>query len=238
MKFDNRQFARFYQRQQNETGYPGKLLPFVMDQLTGCSSVIDIGAGSGFFAIPAAACGYSVTAVEPSEEMAGMMQKIYSESGSGSLSINLSTWENWSGPGHDASICVHSFYPLTDRRLAVEKMLKYSKRRIIIIRNSLKMKSITGTVRAELGLPATVDHNEILVSILNEFNADFTITEIAEQRDTVITSLENEAESIIVRTDFNSGLKAEVIDIIRKNTSYSSGKYIFSSSFCDNAYIF
>lgn len=238
MKFDNRQFAQFYQRQQNETGYPGRLLPFVLDQLSGCSSVIDIGAGSGFFAIPAAASGYSVTAVEPSNEMAGIMQKLYSESPSGSLSINLTTWEDWSGPVHDASICVHSFYPLTDRHLAVEKMLKYSKRRIIIIRNSLKMKSITGTVRAELGLPANADHNKILVSILNEFNTEYTVTEIAEQRDTVITSLENEAESIIVRTDFNGELKSEVIEIIRRNTTYSAGKYIFNSSFCDNAYIF
>ena len=238
MKFEDRQFAHLYQRQQHETGYPGMLLPFVMDQLKGCSSLIDIGAGSGFFAIPAAASGFSVTAVEPSEEMAVMMQKIYSETGPGSLTINLAKWEDWSGPVHDASICVHSFYPLIDKRLSVEKMLRYSQHRIIIIRNSPKMKSVTGAVRAELGLIGTGDHNGLLVSILDELNVDFGITEITEQRDTIIKSLEDEAESIIVRTGFNSELKPDVIEIIRKNSTYSSGRFIFHSVFCDNAYIF
>ncbi|HPS57566.1 MAG TPA: class I SAM-dependent methyltransferase [Spirochaetota bacterium] len=238
MKFDDRQFAHLYQRQQEETGYPGRLLPFIMNQLKGCSSVIDIGAGSGFFSIPAAASGFSVTAVEPSEEMAGIMQKLYSDTGSGSLTISLSRWEDWYGPVHDASICVHSFYPLTDKRFSVKKMLMYSEHRIIIIRNSPKMRSITGAIRAELGMSGIPDHNELLVSILNELNIEFSITEITEQRDTVITSLEDEAESIIVRTDFNRELKSEVIEIIRKNTAYSAGKYIFHSVFCDNAYVF
>lgn len=238
MKFGDRQFALFYQRQQEETGYPGKLLPFVMDHIKGCSTVIDIGAGSGFFAIPAAASGRSVTAVEPSAEMAGIMQKLYTESGPGSLTISISTWEDWDGPLHDASICIHSFYPLTDKKLSVEKMLRYSRQRLIIIRNSAGMKSITGTVRAELGLPGTSDHNELLVSILKGLNAGFRITQISEQRDTVITSLEDEAESMVVRAGFNRELKNDVIKIILKNTTYSSGKYIFSSVFCDNAYIF
>lgn len=236
MKFDDRQFALFYQRQQEEAGYPGKLLPYVMDHIKGCSSVIDIGAGSGFFAIPAAASGCSVTAVEPSEEMAGIMQKLHT--GSGSLTINLSRWEDWNGPLHDASMCIHSFYPLTDKKLSVEKMLRYSQKRLIIIRNSPGMRSITGTVRAELGLPGTSDHNELLVSILRGLNSDFHIEQISEERDTVITSLEDEAESMIVRTGFSRELKPDVIKIIRKNTTYSSGKYIFGSVFCDNAYIF
>ena len=238
MKFDDRQFARFYQMQQQETGYPGRLLPFVMDQLHGCASVIDIGAGSGFFAIPAAAAGYSVTAVEPSGEMAGIMQKLYSESGSGSLAISLSRWEDWEGPVHDASICVHSFYPLADKRLSVEKMFKLSKHRVIIIRDSARMKSITGLVRAELGLPGTSDHNEMLQSILNSFNLKFRITEISEQRDTEIMDLDEEADSILIRTDFSRELKPDVIEIIRKNSTFTEGKYIFHSVFCDNAYIF
>jgi len=238
MKFEDRQFASLYQRQQVESGYPGRLLPFVMDQLKGCSSVIDIGAGSGFFAIPAAAAGYSVTAVEPSEEMAAIMRKLYSETGAGSLTISLSSWEEWSGPAHDASICVHSFYPLADKDLSIKKMLNLSKHRLVIIRNSLKMKSVTGTVRAELGLPGTSDHNEMLTSILDDFNVKFRITEISEQRDTLIESLDNEAESIIVRTGFDRELMPEVSEIIRKNCTYSAGKYVFHSAFCDNAYIF
>ena len=238
MKFNNKQFAQYYQKQQKETGYPGKLLPFVMDQLEGCSSVVDIGAGSGFFAIPVADSGRSVTAVEPSEEMAGIMRDLYSGHVSGELTISLANWEDWSGSAHDASICVHSFYTLTDKRLSIDKMINYSSRRIIIIRNSVKMKSITGTVRGELGLTHTPDHNDMLVSLLEESGIKFSVAEITEQRDTIINSLEEEAESIIFRTELGRETKPALIEIIRNNTTASGKKYIFHSLFCDNAYIF
>ena len=238
MKFEERDFALNYQKQQREAGYPGSLLPFVMQRISRGSSVIDAGAGSGFFAMPMSKAGYRVTAVEPSVEMAGIMKTIHSEGGKGSLTIDISTWEDWNGPVHDASICIHSFYPMIDKKLAVEKMLRFSPYRIIIIRNSPGMKSITGKVREELGLGGTGDHNGLLVSILNELNVEFNITGITEQRDTVIVNPDDEAGAIIVRTDLDPAMKSEITEIIRKNSTYKAGKYIFNSVFCDNAYIF
>jgi len=42
MRFKNHDYAEFYDRQQTEAGYPGKLLAPVIEALKGFNSVIDI----------------------------------------------------------------------------------------------------------------------------------------------------------------------------------------------------
>lgn len=238
MKFDKKQFAILYHRQQEESGYPGKLLPFILDQLHGYTSVIDIGSGTGFFSIPLADSGHIVTAVEPSEQMSHIMKTRYSSESPGRIILDNTIWENWNGTFHDASICIHSFYPLTDRKLSVKKMISFSRRRIIIIRNARQMKTMTGLVREELGLAGTPDHNDELLSIIKSLDVPCSITEIRDDRNIAISNIKEEAEFIVYRSGIEPGLSDNIIDILKKNSTYSGGQYIFHSCFCDNAYVF
>ena len=69
MKFNEKKSAEEYQRRLSDEGYPGNLLEIVMDEVKGADSIIDLGAGTGFYSIPLAKKGYRVAAVEPSYEM-------------------------------------------------------------------------------------------------------------------------------------------------------------------------
>lgn len=238
MRFDNERFAVLYDRQQDEAGYPGKLLPFVLEQLRDYNSVIDIGSGSGFFTIPLVKNGHTVTAIEPSAEMSNiMMNKAKGINRSGLTLYNM-RWEDWSGPAHDASICVHSLYPLADRKLSVEKMLRLSARRIIIIRNTKEMKTITGLVRTKLKPHESPDLNDELSSMLNNLDVNFCITEIREERKTVIREIDDEVESIMFRADIPSSCRAGVKEILLENCTSSGNSLLYNSIFCDNAYLF
>jgi len=238
MKFKDAKFASLYYMQQMETGYPGRLLPFVLEQLEDEKTVIDIGAGNGFFAIPMADAGHSVTAVEPSDKMAAILKESLTPSNSENISLELSSWEDWEGPYHDASICIHALYTMADKKLAIEKMIKLSSKRIVIIRNNSRMRTITGIIRSALGVPDGADLNGQLESILQAFGLNYEITEIIDERDAVINDIEKEAESIMLRANIPLEKHDEVTSLIKTHCRKREGKYIFPSLYCDNAYVF
>ncbi len=98
MKFNDTQFAHDYDIRMTREGYPGILLDIVTDDIHGCTAVIDIGAGSGHFAIPLAKKGYSVTAIEPSAAMVALLKKKLRKCEfQNRIQINQCRWEDWRG---------------------------------------------------------------------------------------------------------------------------------------------
>ena len=131
MRFNQAEYAEYYHKQMIEGGYPGKLLPFILNELEGSSTVIDIGSGTGFFSIPLAEAGHRVTAVEPSAEMINIMKKNVSSEILSSIETCRMYWENWSGELHDAAICVHSLYPMPDIKKAIRLINESAGKKII-----------------------------------------------------------------------------------------------------------
>ncbi|KQC05173.1 MAG: hypothetical protein APR53_08225 [Methanoculleus sp. SDB] len=88
--------------------------------------VLDIGAGPGTLAIPLALRGAEVTAVEPAEGMAAILQKKAREAGISSLAIVRKRWEDVDpatdlDPDYDLVVASFSL-SMDDIRAAVEKM--------------------------------------------------------------------------------------------------------------------
>jgi SAM-dependent methyltransferase len=88
--------------------------------------VLDIGAGPGTLAIPLALRGAEVTAVEPAEGMADILQKKAREAGISSISLVPKRWEDVDpaidlDPGYDLVVASFSL-SMDDIRAAVEKM--------------------------------------------------------------------------------------------------------------------
>lgn len=238
MRFNQIEYAEYYHKQQVDGGYPGELLPFVINSLKGSSTVLDIGAGTGLFSKPLAENGHIVTAVEPSAEMISIMKKTITPENLISIRICPVPWEEWSGGIHDAAICIHSLYPMPDVKKAVTLMNESALKKIIIIRDTSGMKTLSGIVRAKLGIVSNRDLNNEVSEILDEISSDWRVENIYEERMHIIKKVQDEADSIIYQLKLDPKFKDDVNDIIKSEIKTESGEEFFCSIYSDNAYIF
>jgi len=237
MRFNHADYAGFYHRQMVEAGYPGKLLPFVMSELKGSSSVIDIGAGTGFFSIPLAEGGHTVTAVEPSSGMINIMKKNMPAETVPMIKICRTPWENWEGERHDAAISVHSLYPMPDLKKALTLMNDSAVKKIIIVRNVSGMRTLSGLVREKLGISSNRDLNEEIVLILNGFNTGWKVVNIHEERKHIIGDIERETDTILYQLKLGDDSRESVFNVVKHQADYKSGECFFNAIYSDNAYI-
>ena len=238
MRFQDHKYAEFYDMQQTEAGYPGKLLPPVIEALEGYPSIIDIGAGTGFFTLPLLEAGHSVTVVEPASEMSALILKKCPAGKRNMLSIINDDWENWNSDIHDASICVHSLYPMKNRVKAIELMYRYSARRVIIVREPAEMITLSGEIRTKLGLKLNRDYNDEIKSVLSKLRADFTLKKIVEKRPHRIQNLKQETESITYQLQLDDSFKEKVEKSIKELCAADSSGLYFNAVYSDNIYIF
>lgn len=238
MRFEDHDYAGFYDLQQAEAGYPGKLLPPVIEALEGYDSVIDIGAGTGFFTIPLLETGHYVTAVEPAPEMSALILKKCPAEKRVKLLVINEEWENWSGKRHDAAICIHSLYPMRERKKAIELMYLNADRRIIIVREPSEMITLSGRTRSELGIKLNRDFNGEIKSVLKGLGADYVIKKIVEERPHRIKSIEDEADSITYQLRLDDSFREKVKVIIRGLCSTDSSGLFFNAVYSDNIFIF
>lgn len=237
MRFDHTDFAEFYHKQMVESGYPGKLLPFVLSELKDLQSVLDIGSGTGFFSIPLAEAGHSVTAVEPSSEMINIMKKNTPAEIQSSIKICRTPWENWDGARHDAAISVHSLYPMPDLKKALISINESAARKIIIVRDSAGMRTLSGLVREKLGISSNRDLNSDIRIILNELNADWKSVNIHEERKHAVMDIEHEAEAVLFQLKLDDNCREMVFNAIKPEINNISGVQFFNAIYSDNAYI-
>jgi len=238
MRFNNQDYAEFYDCQQRDAGYPGALLPPVISELEGFRRVIDIGSGTGFFTIPLAGSGHIVTAVEPSREMSDVMKRKCSDDVSARISVVNKKWESWSGETHDAAICVHSIYPMNDPVKAISLMISAAGKRIIIVREASEMKSLSGTVRKILDIELNRDFNPLIVSSLKKFRAEYRFMNVKEEREQVINDIAEESESILYQLKLDSSYRIRISDIVAGLCEKKDGNLIFNAVYSDNIYIF
>ena len=238
MRFNDPEYAEFYNRRQIDSGYPGRLLGIVKDNTATCASVLDIGSGTGFFTIPLAEKGHQVTAVEPSIPMAEYMIKDCPPELKSRININNITWEKWEGPDHDCAICIHSLYPMTNPIEALEKIIQYSANRIVIVRNPDEMKTLSGMIREILCPESNNDLNPVIEKLLQEKGIHYNKIAVSETREYRFKDAAIETESLLYQLRLGKEYFHQVLNIIEENTlTYDQGR-LFKSLFCDNVWIF
>lgn len=93
-------------------------------------TIVDIGAGTGVFAIPLAKNAGKVVAVEPSEGMLDILRKKAEDEGLTNIEYINKRWEDVTtsellrinGGKYDAVICSHALYYITDMHHSLRKM--------------------------------------------------------------------------------------------------------------------
>lgn len=116
-------------------GYPGVLLNLVKSYAIQNGTVLDIGAGSGAFAIPLAAMSRWVTAIEPSPTQVAQLSAAIARAGVHNVGIVQSRWEDvdiHSIGNPDLVLAAHSFQ-MNDVAGALRKMCMAAKRSALFI---------------------------------------------------------------------------------------------------------
>lgn len=98
------------------------LMEFVMNSLGPTSTFLDIGAGTGRWAIPAARIAQRVTAVEPSAAMITHLRQNITHAGLVNVDFIEARWEDARVHPHDVVLCSHAMYASPDFLGFVRKM--------------------------------------------------------------------------------------------------------------------
>jgi len=117
-----RMVEKYKAHAKKRTERPDPLLEFVLKEVKGEDTVIEIGPGSGRWTIPLAEKTKSVTGIEPTYAMADMLRENLGRAGLGNVEILSQTWEDASPAIHDHVICSHGMYGSPDLATFVRKM--------------------------------------------------------------------------------------------------------------------
>jgi len=107
---------------------PDKLLDFILREIDGETTVLDIGAGSGRWTIPLAKTAKTVTAVEPSNAMVDNLHRNVASAKLNNIQITQSSWEDAIVEPHDITVCAHAMYASPDLASFVRKIERYTTR--------------------------------------------------------------------------------------------------------------
>ncbi len=101
---------------------PDPLLDFLLNNLEQDYTVLDIGAGTGRFAVPMAKVAREVTAVEPSPGMSAFLLENAAAEGVSNIRLVEAGWEDVEVERHDVAFCSHAMYINPDMVGFVRKM--------------------------------------------------------------------------------------------------------------------
>ena len=238
MRFNEPSYAEFYNKRQSNAGYPGQLLDVVFENIYGCKTILDIGSGTGFFSIPLAEKGLTITAVEPSAPMTEQMMHKCLPEFCNKITVQNLKWEEWHGSFHDCALFIHSLYTVKNPYAAIEKMIEYSGKRIVIVRDTRVMKTLSGIIRESLCSENSRDLNPLIEDLLKEKNMNYNKINVSEKREYLIADPAAEAESLLYQLKLEKDYFPKVLNIINKSARTATSGLVFDSVFSDNVWIF
>ena len=105
----------------------------IADLVSADSTVLDVGGGTGRFAVALSFKCSSVTVVEPSESMLAQLGEATKEAGRTNVEAVLSGWEDAQVETADVVLCSHVVYGVADIRPFIQKLNDHARRRVILL---------------------------------------------------------------------------------------------------------
>ena len=122
------------------------LRDFVASRLGAKASVLDIGAGTGDWALFMAERCARVTALDSSPEMRRVMRRKIAESGGRNILVVAGHWPNADVGRHDLCFCAHAMYGESDLRAFALRMDELAESECICIVRSGRMEAIKAAI--------------------------------------------------------------------------------------------
>jgi 2-polyprenyl-3-methyl-5-hydroxy-6-metoxy-1,4-benzoquinol methylase len=115
---------------------PDPIRDFVLSQVHGESSVLDIGAGTGKWAVPLAARVRQVTALDSSPTMLAVLRENLAAEGAGNVRILQGAWPDTGAEPHDITICSHAVYGVPELVPFIRRMVEVTRRTCYLVLKS------------------------------------------------------------------------------------------------------
>lgn len=129
---------------------PDPLLDFVLEELTGEQTFLDIGAGNGRWTIPVAKIARNVTAIEPSDSMLEMLRENITKAELDNIRILRGRWEELNIESHDIVSCTHAIYETKDFAAFIRKMEETARERCYLVLRLPPYDGVTGELFREI----------------------------------------------------------------------------------------
>jgi SAM-dependent methyltransferase len=124
--------APMYQRAVQAAGEDDAFLRRVLAQARPGDTVLDVGAGTGRYALPLARHVSRVVAVDPSAAMLGALRKQSDADGITNIDVVESEWMPAAVDPADIAICSHVLYPIEDVVPFVRKFEQHARRAVFV----------------------------------------------------------------------------------------------------------
>jgi len=138
--------------------YPGVLLDRVTAHTRPADTVLDIGAGTGVFALPLARTAHAVTAVEPSPAQARQLHEAIRRERVGNVTVIEKRWEDVDADtigAYDLVLAIHSLQ-MDDITAALRKMCRVAQHCLLLVHTAGN--SLSGIFRDRFRIEAGPDY--------------------------------------------------------------------------------
>lgn len=156
------------------------LLLRVLRDVTPATTVLDVGAGTGRHTLALAPHVTSVTAVDPSAAMLGLLQEDVTEQKLANVTVVQSEWLQADVPPADAVVCSHVLYPIADVVPFIRKLDASARERVYVYLRIDPLPTDFGLWQEFWGAPLTLQPTAYdLFGVLAQLNiaADFEVVE-------------------------------------------------------------
>ncbi len=131
--FWDQRAGRYARRVQSLDPATDPLTQMLLGLVRPGDTVLDVGAGTGRYAIPLAEVASRVTAVEPAQAMRAQFEQALGEGGPKNIEIVASTWEEADVAPHEMVLCANVLYPIADIVPFITKLDTHARRVVAII---------------------------------------------------------------------------------------------------------
>lgn len=152
---------------------------FLLSILPPQASVLDIGAGTGRWAVPLAAVAEQVTALEPSAAMRERLTARLTEQDIHNVTICEAEWPAAEVPVHDVSLCMHAMYGARDFAAWIQRMQEVTRGTCVLyLRNPTPADPLCNVAEKVWGNPHIVPDFAMARAALREMGIEPGILEI------------------------------------------------------------
>jgi SAM-dependent methyltransferase len=211
---------------------PDSSRAFLLSQLDSKGTILDIGAGTGAWAVLLSSHVKHVTAIEPSASMIAVMRESLAAEKIPNVSIVQGEWPDVAVEPHDYSLCSHAMYACPDLKSFVLRMAECTRRTCFLL---LRAPSLDG-VRAEAarhlwGQPLDSPNFTIAYNILLQAGiyANVLMEDTGLWKPRTSSSLEEALTDMrrFLALEDDGKHDAYLLELLRRRLVWKNGKYVW-----------